>query len=528
MNGAPEDRGPRQFEIDIEDRSPLLFTRSRDSRLLGHLPPENPAIPEIKVTDEAPAEPKASIAIIGGGASGVLTAVQLMRRSPPGLRISLIEKGEEIGPGLAYRTVHEGHRLNVPAAQMIGLPDRPFDFLEWVRQSEPGTEPQEYLARQTFGRYLVGLLERTEKESRGRVVLEKFRDEAISAVVPEGRGGGEPVAIGLAGDEAVAADKVVLALGNSRPSDLPGLDPEFTESDHYVRDPWVEGALDRAYTDDSVLLIGTGLTMIDMALALGGVGGPTIYAVSRHGLMPRSHGDTMPTRGRPVAVPDERCSLTELTSRLLTEIATAAARGEDWRSAFDSLRPITNDLWQSLDRRDQKRFVTDLGRIWGVHRHRMAPRVALGLERLKVSRRLRVYAGSIKGIDLAGGRASVDLRLHGVDPGDPLVVDRVINCTGPTYDPRRLDQPLVRSLLESGNLRADGLGIGFDVDADGALIDHEAIASDRLFAIGPLRNGVLLETTAIPEIGKQAELLADQMLIGLAPVLGSARALTAA
>jgi uncharacterized NAD(P)/FAD-binding protein YdhS len=448
-----------------------------------------------------------------------------MRRSPPGLRISMIEKHDEIGPGLAYRTVNEDHRLNVPAGQMIGLPDRPFDFLEWVRRTAPESQPQEYLSRQTFGRYLVDLLDETERDFRDRVILERHTGEAVSAGLSEA-GPAPVVEIGLAGGETVIADKAVLALGNSRPSDIPGLDPEFVESDRYVPDPWVEGALDRAYGEDSVLLIGTGLTMVDIALALGGVGGPTIYAVSRHGLMPRSHGDAMPTRGRPVAVPEERCSLTELTSRLLTEIAAAAARGEDWRSAFDSLRPITNDLWQSLDRRDQKRFVTDLGRIWGVHRHRMAPHVALNLERLKTNRRLRVYAGSIESIGLTDRGVLVDLRLHGVDPGDPLTVGRVINCTGPTYDPRRLDQPLVRSLLDQGKLRADGLGIGFDVDSDGALIDTEAFASDRLYALGPLRNGVLLETTAVPEIGKQAELLADHLLGDLAPVLGSARELT--
>jgi uncharacterized NAD(P)/FAD-binding protein YdhS len=220
--------------------------------------------------------------------------------------------------------------------------------------------------------------------------------------------------------------------------------------------------------------------------------------------------------------------LAELTSRLLTEIATGTARGEDWRVAFDSLRPITNDLWRSLDRRDQKRFVTDLGRIWGVHRHRMAPRVAQALERLKANRRLRVCAGSIQGVELRDGRVAVSLKLPGVDQGGPLVVDLVINCTGPSYDPRRLGQPLVRSLCDQGLLRADSLGIGFDVDPDGALVSEEAEISDTLYAIGPLRNGVLLETTAIPEIGKQAERLAGHLLAGLSRSLGSARQLSAA
>ncbi len=474
-----------------------------------------------------PPEPRATVAIVGGGASGTLTAVQLMRRSAPGLRLVLIDPSPEPGPGLAYRTENEQHRLNVPAGQMIGLPDRPFDFLDWLRATSPETQPHEYLPRSTFGRYLKSLLARTRREAERRVRFEHRRATAIA--ITTGPGDGPPSAgIELDDGSLVTADRVVLALGNGRPGDVPGIEPELLGSPQYVGDPWAEGALDRSMRDEAVLLIGTGLTMVDMALSLGGPGGPTLHAVSRHGLLPRAHGDTMPIRRRPVATPEERCSLTELTSRLLTEVAIAGSRGEDWRVAFDSLRPITNDLWRSLDRRDQKRFVSDLSRIWGIHRHRMAPRVARGLERLKVSRRLRVRAAGIERAALEDGRVAVDLHLNRLDEPERLVVDRVINCTGPTWDPRRLDSPLVQGLLGQGALRTDGLGIGFDVDLDGALVGADAVPSEGIYAIGPLRNGVLLEATAVPEIGQQAEQLADLLLADLAGTLGSGLSLSAA
>jgi uncharacterized NAD(P)/FAD-binding protein YdhS len=478
----------------------------------------------LAVRQEASPEPLATIAVIGGGASGTLTAVQLLRRSAPGLRVVLIERTGRPGPGVAYGTEDEQHRLNVPAAQMIGLPDRPHDFLEWVRASAPETEPHDYLARRTFGLYLVDLLERTVDEAEG-LVFEQVTGEAVA--IDPGEPGGEAT-VRLDDGTVIGADRVVLALGNGRPSPIPGLDPDLVESDRYVADPWDGEAFEPALTDESVLLIGTGLTMVDVAISLGGPGGPDIQAVSRHGLLPRAHSDTMPARGRPVALPDDRCSLTELTARLLTEVAVAGARGEDWRVAFDSLRPIANELWRSLDLRDQKRFVTDLGRIWGVHRHRMAPRVALRLERLKINRRLRVRAASIDRIAAEGDRVAVDLTLNGAEIPERLIVDRVINCTGPTWDPRRLDQPLVTDLLERGHLRADALGIGFDADDDGALVALDASRSEKIFVIGPPRNGVLLETTAVPEIGQQAELLADLLLSGLARTLGSARELSIA
>lgn len=513
---------------DQPEKHSLLFNRSNSSHLIGHLPSQVPLIDDSPagravVRKQLPEKPVATIVVVGGGAAGTLTAVQLMRRSAPGLRVVLIERNGRPGPGVAYGTEDEQHRLNVPAGQMIGLPDRPYDFLEWVRQEAPDTEPQEYLARQTFGRYLVDLLERTVRESPG-VFYEQLTAE-VEDIEPGADGG--PVRLHLDDGSEIEADRVVLALGNGRPGQPSTIEPEVLESDRYIADPWSGPPLKQALTDEVVLLIGTGLTMVDMAISLGGPGGPEIQAVSRHGLLPRAHGDTMPVRGRPVALPDDRCSLTELTSRLLTEIAVAGARGEDWRVAFDSLRPITNDLWKSLDRRDQKSFIADLGRIWGVHRHRMAPRVALRLERLKVNRRLRIRAASIQRVSVEGEKLAVELRLANADSEELLLVDRVVNCTGPTWDPRRLDQPLVVSLLEQGVLRSDALGIGFDVDDDGALIDNQANASEQIFAIGPLRNGVLLETTAIPEIGQQAELLADLLLSGLARALGSTRELTA-
>ncbi|MBN8866969.1 MAG: FAD/NAD(P)-binding protein [Solirubrobacterales bacterium] len=510
-----------------EGGRPLLFSHSDDAQLIGHLPSQASPIGWLggaDAGDEPPSRPLATIAVVGGGASGTLTAVQLLRRTAPGLKVILIERSGRPGPGVAYGTEEEHHRLNGPAAQMIGLPDRPYDFLEWVRKKAPDTQPQEYLARRDFGQYLVDLLERTIRDSPHAF----FRSVAGEVVGIDPGEPGSRARLRLDDGREIEADRVVLALGNGRPRDPAGLPPELVEGDGYVPDPWAPGALDRALGDESVLVVGTGLTMVDVAISLGGSGGPAIHAVSRHGLLPRAHDHAMPVRGRPVAVPDDRCSLTELTSRLLTEIAVAGARGKDWRFVLDSLRPITNDLWQALDRRDQKRFVTDLSRIWGVHRHRMAPRVALQLERLKNDDRLSVHAASISRIEPAGGRWRVELGLSSGEGRERLEVDRVVNCTGPTWDPRKLEHPLTDDLTSRGALRPDWLGIGFDVDDDGALIDADARPSDRIFAIGPPRNGVLLETTAVPEIGRQAELLAELLLVDLAGVLGRTRALSAA
>src|SRR5437868_6088163 len=63
--------------------------------------------------------------VIGGGASGVLFAYQLLRRGSAAFRVTLIERRSEIGRGLAYHTGNPDHLLNVRAGNMSALPEDP-------------------------------------------------------------------------------------------------------------------------------------------------------------------------------------------------------------------------------------------------------------------------------------------------------------------------------------------------------------------------------------------------------------------
>jgi uncharacterized NAD(P)/FAD-binding protein YdhS len=89
--------------------------------------------------------------IIGGGASGVLLAYQLLQRSTPDFRITLIEKRPEVGRGLAYHTGNPEHVLNVRVANMSALPDEPDHFWRWLtsREGVPPPCPDPLLFRAT-------------------------------------------------------------------------------------------------------------------------------------------------------------------------------------------------------------------------------------------------------------------------------------------------------------------------------------------------------------------------------------------
>ena len=113
--------------------------------------------------------------IIGGGASGVLLAYQLLERSTPDFRITLIEKRPEIGRGLAYHTGNPEHVLNVRVANMSALPDEPDHFWRWLTSREgvppPCPDPYCFVPRRIYGDYIASLLMTSKGRSSHRLSI---------------------------------------------------------------------------------------------------------------------------------------------------------------------------------------------------------------------------------------------------------------------------------------------------------------------------------------------------------------------
>ena len=456
-----------------------------------------------------------TLAIVGAGCSGTLVAVQLLsRHAPAGTRILLFERRGSFGPGLAYSTPHPEHRLNVPASAMSAFPDRPDHFVEWARARDPRVRGSDFLPRRLYGAYLAELLDCSERVGRERGVVLERESVSVCALRRPGEGGG--LWIETAAGGAVSVDAAVLALGNLPRPPADGSFAALRGSPRLVADPWAPGALD-CPPDEPVLLVGTGLTMYDVAVALASAGHRApIHAVSRRGLVPRAH---RPVAAGAAAAPIDPCALRDwprsalgLLRRLRTELAAAAERGCDWRDALASLRAGTPALWQSLPLRERRRFLEHLRPFWDVHRHRAAPQTAAIVRALRASGQLEILASRVTACrpEASGKRLRVSLRLRRGGERH-LSVSRWIDCTGSCADLEQSAEPLVRQLLAHGLARPDPLGLGFATDADGALLDAEGRADGRLFTLGPLRRGELWECTAVPEIRVAAERLAMRL-----------------
>jgi uncharacterized NAD(P)/FAD-binding protein YdhS len=445
-----------------------------------------------------------TVAIIGGGFTGATLAAHLLRRSSGSISVLLIERGARLGRGVAYGTQCLGHLLNVRAGNMSVYPDDPTHFLDWARVNhDSGVSVDDYLPRAIYGQYVASVLREEMQHYPGKV--EHVQDEAICLDRV-----GNTTEIRLRSGRTLWADKVVLANGNFPPGDprLPGRTPH---SQRYVSNPWTAGALDLVARDKSVLIVGSGLTGVDVAITLRQRGfSGTIQVLSRHGLLPQTHKATAPWPafwGK-----QSPRTVRGLLRTIRVQVEAAERAGSDWRAVIDSLRPFTQEIWGSLSLQERRKFLRHVRPYWDVHRHRVAPAIGNTLASQLNNGQIESHAGRITAF--AEDTNGVDVTYRDRESGkvDRLRVDRVLNCTGPESDCRKVNDALLTSLIRKRSVRPDPLFLGVDVSADGALIDADGAASDFLYTIGPIRKGTLWESIAVPELRVQAWEMATLLL----------------
>ena len=421
------------------------------------------------------------VAIVGGGFSGAMLAARL---AEAGVRSSLIDRSGVFGPGLAYSTPFEGHLLNVRADRMSAVEGRSGDFVDWLALNCPQhADPDGFAPRRLYGEYLQHRLYAVRQGHPGMIELVTGE---VAAIESDG--------VRLGDTQVIKADAVVLATGNPAPR-IAG-----KGSRRVLGDPWALAALERIGLDDDVIIVGSGLTMVDMALWLDANGRKgRIKVLSRRGLTPRAHGKhhdhPKPPTGPLLAGP---------SSKRLAEARRLASDG-DWRGVMEGLRPLTARLWTEADAATRARWVRHLRPWWDVHRHRIPADVAEAMNRLEASGRLDIASGRVEGIEADADGVTVTWHPRDGSRRPPITGQWLIDCTGPGHSPA--DDPMTGPLIKAGRARLDPLGIGLDLDAEGRVVNTVSAPDPRLFALGPPARAAFWETTAVPDIRKRIEAL---------------------
>ena len=431
-----------------------------------------------------------------------MLAARLLRGGFPG-SLTVIESREQLGAGLAYSTSFPGHLLNVPAATMSAVAEKPAHFLEWLRERHfPAAEADCFAPRKLYREYLDEVLRQSLSAGAGRHFTH-LRAEAIEAhSQPSG------ARLTLSNGTAVHAGRVVLALGNPAVCPDPGPVRDGLE-DCWHLSPWLPDALRVRFPGERILLLGSGLTAVDAALALHGQElACEVTMLSRRGVLPQVHNLAAPSAAAPIL--RSRTNLRLLFRELRAAVHSEREAGGCWRGVVNALRPHSNELWTSLPLKEKHRFLRHLKTYWEAHRHRMAPAVRADLDRYRANGALRILAGRVHRARPRDGAAEVGIRLRTGEERE-FSVNRIISCTGIHESYQDSSRPLIRSLVGNRLAFPNDLGLGFRTDPQGALLDGDRKPSAVFFTLGPTRQGELFECTAVPEIRAQAEGLAVRL-----------------
>lgn len=456
-----------------------------------------------------------TVVIVGGGFSGVMTAAQLLRQAAQAgaaLKVALVERRGALGEGLAYGTREVAHLLNVPAGRMSAWGDRPNDFVEWVSARIRRVQPTEFLPRQWYGDYVRDQL-LAASATAGPAALSVVYDEVRR--VARHPAGGWVAHIGRG--QSLHADAVVLAIGHRPPRDPIGHQWTGPRA-RFVADPWRPFGLSAVGPDEPVLVLGTGLTAVDAVLSLAHPSRTVpITLISRNGRLPQAHApnplpaqDLAPLVDELVASPPG-LTIRQLLKALRIRVQAAQAQALDWRQVIDGLRPHSRRIWQALSTAQRSRFMRHARALWEVHRHRMAPDVAGQFNQLVERGLVQVIAGRVASAQADEERVAIEYFDRNRAGRQALVVNWVVNCTGPLASNTAASNPAIGSLLVDGWLRPDDLELGLET-REGRAIDAAGQVVPDLFVVGTLRKPDCWESTAVPELREQAAAVAAAAL----------------
>lgn len=400
--------------------------------------------------------------------------------------------------------------MNVPAARLSIDPDDSTHFVRWLADQGQPAQAGDYVPRHLYGTYLEAVLRGSTRT--GRMVEVTVVPETVTRVdrthagfTVTGEGGG-----------TVAARAVVIASGAApAPTTLP-IDPCLAGDPSLVLDPWSPDASTPSEASPRCLIIGTGLTMVDVALTLLRRPGATVDAVSRHGVLPRSHPIGRQPARLPIRTPSGPLTADQVRSALVEHTRNEP---NGWAASVDLFRDGSADLWSRLSEAEQAKLLRR-GTLWNIHRHRIAPPVARELQEAMRAGRLRIHAGRVVAIARNGDGVLTAETERRRTARTEFTADRVVVCTGPSTDIGTTTDPLLRHLIDTGLGAIGPHRLGLAVDACGTAIDRNDRPVEGLAILGALRRGTVFESTAIPELRAQAAALAIALVSRARPPCG--------
>ena len=385
---------------------------------------------------------------------------------------------------------------------MSAFPDDTEHFYRWLKENDYKYQPSDFVPRRLYGKYLREVISKSILYNNSNAKINIIDDEAVDVLDDEI--GAQVI---LKSGEILFSDQAILAFGNFPPPQPPLSDLSFADSKKYFQNSWDSAIYDKISSNDDVLIIGTGLSMIDVVLNFyQNKHKGKIFALSTRGLLPATHKFSQPIPPFNGEVTSQ-FKVSGIMKTVREKIGEVELSGGDWRTVIDAFRPIAQKVWLNLEETEKRRFVRHLRRIWDVSRHRMPNECADVLTEMQSANQFHLKKGRLREIKLSDERKfEVIYANNGLR--NKISVNAIVNCMGSESNLNRVEVPLIKNLLTKGLITTDPLNIGINALPDGRTINKIGGVSNTIFILGTALKGVLWESTAIPEIRMQANKLA--------------------
>jgi uncharacterized NAD(P)/FAD-binding protein YdhS len=457
------------------------------------------------------------IAVIGGGFAALSLSLQVISKGCSPLSLYICEPRTNVGLGIAFSTQFPWHLLNVRASGMGVSSENPEGFYNWLLNNKNNLhkgdaafkelliEKETFLPRKLYGLYLSDLLEELKiKASNKNIHFEIIKKSAIDIE----KISKNELHIIFDDNEYLNVDKVILASGVAPIKKL----PFAIASNRYIANLWelekqqLSRHITKTNKDSLILIIGTGLTMIDMVTSLDKLGySGKIIALSRHGQLPEAHKEKQLS---PLGNLSNILNAKSLLDKLRTfrnELSEIDATGGHWQQLFETLRPATTQLWKQLSIKEKKQFLEHCLPLWNRYRHRMPLESKQLINNLFHENRIKILSGKIIKI-YENENDHLEINYKDDKTIKTIRADFVYNCAGPEYVIQKCSDPLIKNLMRRGYIIPDPLGLGIKSDSN---FCAEGPFSEHIYLMGALLFGECFETTAVPEIRDQSQKIAS-------------------
>lgn len=457
---------------------------------------------------------KDKIVIVGFGFSGLTTLANFIEKAKRPLEITIFDKHSFDGCGVAYGGDSNVHPLNVQADNMGIFESAPQDFYDWIHNNKTlwdslypdlKTSKEDYLPRKLYGLYLKNKLKIFLERAKEKKHHIHFIKEEVMKVGHEGNS----LFVESKNGEKCEADFLIIAISTPVTKSFSFETKDLLESKNYIRNIWnpsLESQYEKVNSNHHLLIFGSGLTAVDALLSLKEANYKgKISVVSPTGLFPEVHSNKnfSPVEIAPFTPSKD---ILFILKEYKTKWDFLKTKGADWRQLIDSLRPYTSYLWHGLNYDSKKKFLKRLLLLWNRHRHRMSTSSFEVIKELKPH--LQIKKGVVSNvIKLPDQKFEVVIECP--EKREAVLVDSVINCSGPEYRLNERKDSLLSSLFEQKMIAPDALNMGIKIENSATLTCDK---SGKIFALGSLLFGEKFETTSVPEIRSEADSIVKTIL----------------